>query len=48
MTEWKEIKELTPDDFKKNMSDALVYDGRNCYLPENMKNAGIEYHSIGR
>ena len=48
MTEWKEIKELTPDDFKENMSDTLVYDGRNCYLPENMKNAGIEYHSIGR
>lgn len=48
MTEWKEIKELTPDDFKENMSDTLVYDGRNCYLPENMKNAGIEYYSIGR
>ena len=48
MTEWQEIKELTPEDFKENMSDVLVYDGRNCYLPENMKNAGIEYHSIGR
>ena len=48
MTEWKEIKELTPDDFKENMSDTLVYDGRNCYLPETMRNAGIEYHSIGR
>ena len=48
MTEWKEIKELTPNDFKESMSDMLVYDGRNCYLPENMKNAGIEYHSIGR
>lgn len=48
MTEWQEIKELTPEDFKENMSDVLVYDGRNCYLPETMRNAGIEYHSIGR
>ena len=48
MTEWQEIKELTPKDFKENMSDVLVYDGRNCYLPETMRNAGIEYHSIGR
>ena len=48
MTEWQEIKELTPKDFKENMSDVLVYDGRNCYLPETMRNAGIEYHLIGR
>lgn len=48
MTGWQEIKELTPEDFKENMSDVLVYDGRNCYLPETMRNAGIEYHSIGR
>lgn len=48
MTEWEEIKNLRPEDFKEMMSDYIVYDGRNCYLPEEMKNAGIEYHSIGR
>ena len=48
MTEWKEVKDLTPDDFKEMMSECVVYDGRNCYLPEDMEKAGIEYHSIGR
>lgn len=48
MTEWKEVKDLTPEDFKEMMSECVVYDGRNCYLPEVMEKAGIEYHSIGR
>lgn len=48
MTEWKEVKDLTPEDFKEMMSECVVYDGRNCYLPEEMEKAGIEYHSIGR
>ena len=48
MTEWKEVKDLTPEDFKEMMSECVVYDGRNCYLPEDMEKAGIEYHSIGR
>ncbi len=48
ITEWNEIKELTVEDFKENMSKCIVYDGRNCYLPEKMEKAGIEYHSIGR
>ena len=48
MTEWKEVKDLTPNDFNENMAESIVYDGRNCYCPEDMKNAGIEYYSIGR
>ena len=48
MTEWKEVKDLTPEDFKEMMSECVIYDGRNCYLPEDMEKAGIEYHSIGR
>jgi UDPglucose 6-dehydrogenase len=30
------------------MKTPLVYDGRNIYSVEEMKNAGIEYYSIGR
>lgn len=48
MTEWEEIQELTTDDYREMMTDCIVYDGRNCYLPEDMKKAGIEYYSIGR
>lgn len=47
-TEWQEIKELKPADFKEKMHTPLVYDGRNLYAPEDMKNAGVEYYSIGR
>ncbi|MGN1152128.1 MAG: UDP-glucose dehydrogenase family protein [Lachnospiraceae bacterium] len=47
-TEWKEIKDIAPETFKKCMQIALVYDGRNLYGVQDMKNAGIEYYSIGR
>ena len=47
-TEWKEMKELRPSDFKEKMHTPLVYDGRNLYSPEDMKSAGVEYYSIGR
>ena len=47
-TEWKEMKELTPADFKSRMHTPLVYDGRNLYSPEAMKENGVEYYSIGR
>lgn len=47
-TEWKEMKDLTPSDFKNEMRIPLVYDGRNIYNKAEMKEAGIEYYSIGR
>lgn len=47
-TEWKEIKAITPEQFKEHMSIPLVYDGRNIFDKNKMKDAGIEYYSIGR
>ena len=47
-TEWKEIKDIAPEMFKQYMKIPLVYDGRNLYGIQDMKNAGIEYYSIGR
>ena len=47
-TEWPEIKAVTPQNFKEKMHTPLVYDGRNLYNPIEMKNAGVEYYSIGR
>ena len=47
-TEWGEIKAVTPEDYKKLMRIPLVYDGRNLYTLESMKDAGVEYYSIGR
>lgn len=47
-TEWPEIKAVTPGEFKEKMHTPLVYDGRNLYQPAAMKEAGVEYYSIGR
>lgn len=47
-TEWGEIKEIAPETFKGKMRIPLVYDGRNLFGLEAMKNAGVEYYSIGR
>lgn len=47
-TEWPEIKAITPAEFKEKMHTPLVYDGRNLYDVKAMKDAGVEYYSIGR
>lgn len=47
-TEWCEIKALRPEDYKKLMRTPLVYDGRNIYGIKDMREAGVEYYSIGR
>ncbi len=47
-TEWGEIQQVKPEEYKKLMRTPLVYDGRNIYDIEKMKEYGIEYYSIGR
>jgi UDPglucose 6-dehydrogenase len=47
-TEWEEIKAIKPETYKKLMRTPLVYDGRNIYGTQEMKDAGVEYYSIGR
>lgn len=47
-TEWGEIKAVKPEDYKRLMKTPLVYDGRNIYGLAEMKDAGVEYYSIGR
>lgn len=47
-TEWPEIRAVTAKEFKKKMHTPLVYDGRNLFAQKEMKEAGVEYYSIGR
>ncbi len=47
-TEWEEIKAVKPEDYKKLMRTPLVYDGRNIYKTKEMKEAEVEYYSVGR
>lgn len=47
-TEWEEVKNLDIHQFKARMKNPIVMDGRNCYEPAKMEQAGIIYESIGR
>lgn len=47
-TEWNEIKGIKPSTYSKLMKTPLVYDGRNIYDLNKMKEANVEYYSIGR
>lgn len=48
MTEWQEIKEYDVSKYVKLMKQPLVFDGRNCYDLDKMKDAKVTYFSIGR
>jgi len=47
-TEWGEVKAVQLEAYKNLMRTPLVYDGRNLYSVEEMREAGVEYYSIGR
>ncbi len=47
-TEWPQIREVKPASYKELMKTPLVYDGRNLYGLKEMKDAGVEYYSVGR
>ena len=48
VTEWKEFRSPDLDDMKKRLKSPVVFDGRNLYDPVVMREAGIEYFSMGR
>ena len=47
-TEWNEIKSLELSKYEELMNNAVIYDGRNCYDIEEIKEYNIDYYSIGR
>ena len=47
-TEWAEVRALAPSDYLEGLSYPIVIDGRNAHDPEEMLDAGLRYHSIGR
>lgn len=48
MTEWEEFRNPDFETMRKKMRGAVIFDGRNLYEPEQMREAGFAYHSIGR
>lgn len=48
LTEWKQFRLPTWERIIKAMAQPVVLDGRNLYDPEEMRQAGFIYYSIGR
>ena len=48
VTEWNEFRALTPAHYLDAMRGKVLVDLRNIYRPEDMHEAGLLYHSIGR
>lgn len=47
-TEWQEFRVPDLDRFNKYMSPAVIFDGRNLFSLEGVKNAELTYYSVGR
>jgi len=48
VTEWKEFRSPEFAEIKRRLKLPLVFDGRNLYDPAMVRDAGLEYFSIGR
>ncbi len=48
ITEWNEFRAIAPDRLLAAMRGRVVVDLRNVYDPVAMRDAGFDYHSIGR
>jgi UDPglucose 6-dehydrogenase len=48
VTEWNEFRRPDFDRMKKLMRSPVVFDGRNLFTPEQMKQHGFTYYSVGR
>lgn len=47
-TEWAEFMEADLKKIATNLHEAVIFDGRNVWQPDEMKQAGFSYYSIGR
>ena len=47
-TEWKDIREMDVEKFRRLMKKPIILDGRNCFSLEQFRKTGIIYDSIGR
>jgi UDPglucose 6-dehydrogenase len=48
VTEWNEFREPDFTKMKKTMKQPIIFDGRNLYQPEQLRELGFTYSSIGR
>ncbi|MAF99199.1 MAG: UDP-glucose 6-dehydrogenase [Nanoarchaeota archaeon] len=47
-TEWDEFKHAPFDELGKSMKEKIIFDGRNIFEPELIREEGFEYVGVGR
>jgi UDPglucose 6-dehydrogenase len=48
VTEWKEFRSPDFAAIKAALKTPVIFDGRNLYVPAEVRRHGLEYHAIGR
>jgi UDPglucose 6-dehydrogenase len=48
ITEWKQFRSPDFASLRQRLADAVVFDGRNLYEPDDVEAAGLAYYGIGR
>ena len=48
VTEWDEFRNINFVELGKSMKDKVIFDGRNIYEPELIREEGFEYYGVGR
>lgn len=48
LTDWQEFRNPDFETIKAKLKEPVIFDGRNLYDLDVFRDAGIEYHSIGR
>lgn len=48
LTEWNEFRNPDFEQIRSELKNPIIFDGRNIFTPEKMKELGFVYHSIGR
>lgn len=48
VTEWNDFRDPDPQQLRRRMRQPVVLDGRNLFDPARLREAGFEYHGVGR
>ena len=48
LTEWNEFRQLDMVKLAKGLKERVLFDGRNIYDPQTMKDLGYTYYGVGR
>jgi UDPglucose 6-dehydrogenase len=47
-TEWAQFSAPAFEQVKALLNSQVIFDGRNIYTPEDMRELGFQYYSVGR